>query len=125
MFGTICVNDKTFKLAHAKYPRQMDEPNMTWKKMEKYFSDILISTIWDRYTKCNSETELKKYVSSDCITLIGHTPIYNKNPEITEGLYNLDTGLGYGGDEVRVYCLDDCQIYTVQEGVKLYSVLNK
>ena len=125
VFYTICVNNNTFKLAHAKYPKQMEESNMSWKRMEKYFSNILISTIWDRYTKCNSETELKKYVSSDCITLIGHTPIYNNNPEITKGLYNLDTGLGHGCDEVRVYCLDDCQFYKVQEGVKLPNVPNK
>lgn len=120
VYEEVCVAGKIFRLAHAKYPKNMKESNMSWKKMERYYHSELFSTIWDRYCKCASIDDIQKqYVSSGCITLIGHTPIPNQDPKVIEGLYNLDTGLGYGYDEVTVFCMNDCQLYTIQNGKKL------
>lgn len=112
VFCTILVSGKVYRLAHAKYPKEMDEKGilrMTWRDMEVYDSELLQSTIWDRYY----DGDVKEFIFPGCISVIGHTPVLNAECLIVSNLLNLDAGLGYGENTVRVYCLSNSEMYFV------------
>ena len=112
VFLTVFVGGVIYRLAHAKYPKELDEENilrMSWKDMEAYDSELLQSTIWDRY----DEEDIENFISPKCISVIGHTPVSRERCLVVENLLNLDSALGYGYNSVRVLCLSNRKIYSV------------
>lgn len=118
VFKTVVVNGRVFRLAHAKYPQEMDNIclSMSWKDMEGYNSKLLFSTIWDRYTDEGTDG----YTTPGAVSVIGHTP---REPEevVRHDLFNVDGGLGYGSNTVRVFCANTCQVHLINQGDCLMS----
>lgn len=78
--------------------------SMSWEEMERYDSDLLFSTLWDIYTHEGTDG----YTTLGAVSVIGHTP---REPEevVKNSLYNVDGGLGYGSNTVRVFCANTCK----------------
>lgn len=109
-FCEIYCNNTLYRLAHARFPKEIYSSTMTWAQLENLDHNVLFKTIWDRYREDGKITD---YVTKGAISLIGHTPIPKKGPEIVKGLYNLDSGLGYGYDQIRVFCMDNGKLYNL------------
>lgn len=115
MFMSLDVDGTIFRLAHAHYPKELDHQtlSMTWKEMESCDSEALFATVWDRYGWSDHDI----YTTPNAVSLIGHTHVKDNEAEVSKGLlYNLDGGLGYGSDSVRLFCLNDKQLYYIRTG---------
>lgn len=106
----VYCNGKVYNLAHAKYHHNEWFSNMSWREMEETYPDLLFHTLWDRYKKPENGP-IESYIEDGATSLIGHTPIPNRNPKLADGLYNLDGGLGYGYNKITLFCLNDGKVY--------------
>ena len=121
VYRTVVVEGGVFRLAHAKYPKEMDKLglSMSWKDMEKYNSDLLYNTLWDRYR----DNGVRDYITSGAVSVIGHTPSQH-GVIVPNALYNVDCYLGHGSDTVRVFCLNNGSFYNIDRGNRLPSGSN-
>lgn len=116
MFMTVDCDGTICRLAHARYPQALDTHSlsMSWKEMEAYDPDELFKTFWERYEDYD---DTEKFTTPNTISLIGHNHVYDDEAEVAKGmLYNLDSGLGYGYDDVRLFCLNDKKLYHIRTG---------
>lgn len=116
VFMSVDVDGTIFRLAHARYPKVQDTHSlsMTWTEMEAHNPAELFNTVWSRYDDYMNTDD---FTTPNAISLIGHTPVFDSSAEVEKGmLYNVDARLGYGHSDVRLFCLNDKQVYYVRTG---------